>query len=103
VVRRKWVDEVRTPLAKLKLGEFGLAESQQEMTAVIDAAIDGYADALRARLAEIGVEVVGVPDSVDWLDVVQRASDRRPPYSQGQKDGFRDTLIWHSTREVSPL
>jgi hypothetical protein len=101
VVRRKWVDDVRTALAKLKLGEFGLAESQQAMLEVIDTAIGGYADALRTRLTEIGVEVVGVPDSVDWIDVVQRASDRRAPYSEGQKDGFRDTLIWHSARAIA--
>ncbi|HEY1841814.1 MAG TPA: PIN domain-containing protein [Mycobacterium sp.] len=101
VVRRKWTEEVQTPLGKLKLGEFGLAESQQAMNEVIDAAINGYGEALRARLAEIGADVVKVPDSVEWTDVVQRASDRRAPYGQGQKDGFRDTLIWYSTRAVA--
>jgi hypothetical protein len=61
----------------------------------------GFSQLPRARQRDSAVEVVGVPDSVDWLDVVQRASDRRAPYSQGQKDGFRDTLIWHSTRAVA--
>lgn len=100
VVRRKWFIE-RAGVAKLKVGEFDLTETQQAMLDAIDSKIQGYEDALRARIVEISAEVVEVPDSVSWLEVTQRAIDRRAPYSAKKKDALRDTLIWHTVRSVA--
>jgi hypothetical protein len=102
VVRRKWLLQ-RPAVAKLEVGEFDLSASQQDMLAAIDKKMEGYEGALRARLAEIGAEIIPIPESVRIVDLVQRAIDRRAPYpdGEGKKDGFRDTLIWHTTRGVA--
>ena len=100
VVRRKWKAQ-RSDIAKLPIGEFGLADSQQEWLRVIDTKILGYEDALRARLSEIGAEIVPIPRSINVLDLVRRAINRRKPFPEGEgkKDGFRDTLIWRTLVE----
>ncbi|NOQ62091.1 PIN domain-containing protein, partial [Mycolicibacterium fortuitum] len=102
VVGRKWRAQ-RDKVAGLAVGEFGLSESQREWTESINRKIDGYEDDLRARLAEIGAEIVQIPDSVSLLDVARRAINRRKPYPEGDgtKDGFRDTLIWHTVEGIA--
>src|SRR5690242_13027433 len=57
VVHRDWLEK-RAGVEKLRVGEFGLAESQQEWLAAIDKKIDEYEGALRARLADIGAAIV---------------------------------------------
>jgi hypothetical protein len=102
VVGRKWSAQ-RDKVAGLAVGEFGLSESQQQWIEAINSKINRYEDAIRARLAEIGAEIIPVPDSVGLLDVAQRAIDRRKPFPEGDgtKDGFRDTLIWHTVEGIA--
>lgn len=104
VVRRHWVQQ-RDGLAGLKIGEFGLSETQREMLNRINERIDGYDTELRERLRDIGATVIS-SQSLDVLEVARRASARRAPYvdnrtnnekntkAPARKDGFRDTLIW---------
>jgi hypothetical protein len=98
VVRRKWTEK-RGQIKKIHVNELGLGE--QGILDEIDSKIAGYEDALKTRLTEIGAEIVPIPESVEILDVMQRAIDRRAPYSEGKKDGFRDTLIWHTARRIA--
>lgn len=85
VVRRMWVDE-RAAVAKLKVArESDVAEEHQRMLSAIDGKIDGYAQNLRNRLAEIGAEVVPTPDWVDVLEITERAAARRAPYTGERK------------------
>ncbi|HJT95626.1 MAG TPA: PIN domain-containing protein [Mycobacterium sp.] len=102
VVRRKWHAQ-RSVIAKLSVGEFGLSESQREWLEAIDTSIDGYDVAIRGRLTEIGAEVVPIPARVHLLDIVRRAINRRRPFpdGEGKKDGFRDTLIWHTVEGIA--
>ena len=102
VVGRKWRAQ-RDKIAALAVGEFGLSESQQEWMGSISRKIDAYEDELRARLAEIGAEIVQVPESVGLLDIARRAINRRKPYPEGDgtKDGFRDTLIWYTVEGIA--
>lgn len=100
VVRRKWLG-IRAEVAKPRVGELGLDEAKRAMLDDIDSKIEGYEDALRARLSQIEAEIVPIPDAVSILDLVQRAIDRRAPYSEGRKDGLRDTLIWYTTRSIA--
>ena len=98
VVRRKWTEK-RGQLKKIHVNELGLDE--QGILDEIDSKTAGYEDALKTRLTEIGAEIVPIPESVGMLDVMQRAIDRRAPYSEGKKDGFRDTLIWHTALRIA--
>ncbi|MBI3214729.1 MAG: DUF4935 domain-containing protein [Mycobacterium sp.] len=102
VVQRKLLEQ-RVALAKLQGDELDLAATQRQLLEAIDGKIAGYGDALRARLAEIGAEIVPVPDTVSLLDVAKRAIDRRAPYPDGEgtKDGFRDTLIWYVAHGIA--
>ncbi|MEB3905696.1 hypothetical protein OSH39_12680 [Mycobacterium ulcerans] len=83
-VPREWRKR-RSEVAKLAVGEFGLTQSQNEWLDVIDRKIDGYEEALGARLADIEADIVPIPEGVNLRDIVQRAIDRRKPYQEGEE------------------
>jgi hypothetical protein len=79
VVRRKW-QKIRGAVAKEALAELGLAESQQSILEHIGAKIARYPDDQSGRLEEYFAEVVPIPESVDILEIAQRAIDDRAPF-----------------------
>jgi hypothetical protein len=99
-VRRAWEDK-RDAVTKLKISGFGVDEAKQAIIDGIEARTDRYADELHERLDEIGATVIPVPEFVDVMEIAQRASGRRAPYTGTARDGFRDTLIWHTVRELA--
>lgn len=111
VVRRRWRQE-RQALDRLRIGVFGLSETQRDMLARIDQRIDGYDTELRERLHGIGASTIS-SQSLDVLEVARRASERRAPYVDNRtqqekntkapsvKDGFRDTLIWLGVIDIA--
>ncbi|MGY4868389.1 PIN domain-containing protein [Mycolicibacterium elephantis] len=101
VVRRKWTNE-RTALKKFRARELDLDDEMQAILEKVDSKIDGYEEALKARLAEVGAEIVAIPSSLELFDVMLHAIDRRAPYTEESKrDGFRDTLIWYTTLSIA--
>ncbi|MFD4432725.1 PIN domain-containing protein [Nocardia sp. NPDC058497] len=81
--------------------EFGHDGTLQAVLDDIDALIASYASDLDERLAAMGVEIVPPPAEVDLMDIARRAAVGRAPYSSGDKDGFRDALIWLSVIELA--
>lgn len=54
-----------------------------------------YEADLRARLDEIGARILPIP-TIDHQEIVSRALAGRQPFDQEGKNGYRDTLIWHT-------
>lgn len=61
--------------------------------------IAAYELALRARLAELRVTTLPVPE-VDQQTMLTRALEARKPFDAEGKKGFRDALIWHTVLTV---
>ncbi|MER5261547.1 PIN domain-containing protein [Actinosynnema sp. NPDC002837] len=61
--------------------------------------IAAYEPALRARLAELRVTTLSVPE-VDQQTMLTRALEARKPFDAEGKKGFRDALIWHTVLTV---
>ncbi|QPI36976.1 PIN domain-containing protein [Mycobacterium kubicae] len=103
VVRRRWHAEIDR-LVRLPLGQFGLADAQAAMVAVINQESDGYEEWLLARLEELGIEIQPVP-AVHHMEIARRASAGRTPFTRNKegktKDGYRDTLIWLTVLAVA--
>ncbi|SHT88651.1 PIN domain-containing protein [Mycobacteroides abscessus] len=99
VVKRGWLRE-KQRLASINLSLFGLEHKKAEILSDIDAQIEAYETQLRDRLTDIGAEIAPTPP-VDHLDVARRASEGRAPYTAKDKDGYRDTLIWHTVTETA--
>ena len=99
VVPREWVNQ-KEILNKAKVGTFGLQDDLDALKQVIQDHIDNYGDQLRSRLSELGANVVPYPD-VPHSDIAFRASRGIAPYHAGDKDGYRDTLIWLTVLDVA--
>ncbi len=109
VVTRHW-DKQRAAIRDLRVGEFGLSQTQADMIAAIAERIDGYGGELADRFREVGAEVVAFT-TPDVLEISRRASERRAPYVKGgpendpkggaTKDGFRDTVIWLTVLQIA--
>jgi hypothetical protein len=58
-----------------------------------------FHDATRERLLGLGVDLRPVPDDVSIETVLARDLDSKKPFERSGK-GFRDALIWETTREI---
>ncbi|MBB5161585.1 PIN domain-containing protein [Mycobacterium sp. AZCC_0083] len=94
VVQRGWASS-RQKVVDLNLGVFGLDDAKAAIVSRIDEVSSAYEMSLRTRLNAMGVKVWPTP-AIDYMDIARRASGSRAPYGGGDKDGFRDTLVWHS-------
>ncbi|WP_238086490.1 PIN domain-containing protein [Prescottella equi] len=99
VVRSKW-SEQRKAVASLRVGEFELNELKGQMESAIESAMEEYEENLVSRLKEIGAQVSPVPDSLTVMDLARRAAAGSKPYTKGEKDGLRDTVLWHTVRGI---
>lgn len=99
VVTREW-DRQRDSLGNAKVGTFGLQDDLDALLQRIQDHIDNYEENLRTLLSERGAEVVSCPE-VPHLEIASRASRGTAPYHAGDKDGYRDTLIWFTVLEVA--
>ena len=99
VVRKAW-STACSEIEALKLKQRDLGDVASNALDDIATRIESYPEDLTKRLGEIGVEVIGVP-SVSHIDIARRASERRPPYQESEKDGYRDTLIWLTLLKVA--
>jgi hypothetical protein len=79
-------------VADKRLGTLGLWEAFEASNRVLTDGAANYADRLRKRLEESGVEILPVPD-FPHMELVQRATERRRPCND-KGDGYRDTLNW---------
>lgn len=84
-----------------KFKEFGHDSTLQTVLDDIDAGIDSFARDLDERLAAMSAEIIPPPTVVDLMDLARRAAAGRAPYCAGDKDGFRDALIWLSVLGVA--
>lgn len=92
VVRRRWHAEIDR-LVRLPLGQFGLADAQAAMVAVINQESDGYEEWLLARLEELGIEIQPVP-AVHHMEIARRASAGRTPFTRNKEGRLKmDTEI----------
>ncbi|BCW86470.1 hypothetical protein NicSoilE8_41430 (plasmid) [Arthrobacter sp. NicSoilE8] len=92
VVIRNWEDQ-QVVLGKAKIGDLGLGGELQALIDGIQERIDSYEDQLDGRLAELGAELVAVPE-IPHLEIAKRAAKGIAPYQEKKKDAYRDTLIW---------
>jgi hypothetical protein len=92
LVRRKWKSE-QQKFGSIQVGEFKLDKDLQAIVDKIQQRIDGYEDELKGHLDDVGADTIPVP-LVSHLEIAGRASRRIAPYQGGEKDGYRDTLIW---------
>ncbi|WP_134047727.1 PIN domain-containing protein [Mycobacteroides franklinii] len=99
VLKREWLG-AKHRVASINLSPFGLEHKKDEILNGIDEQIDAYETQLRERLTEIGAEITPIPP-VGHLDIARRASEGRAPYTAKDKDGYRDTLIWHTVTEIA--
>ncbi|MFI2234508.1 MULTISPECIES: PIN domain-containing protein [Actinomycetes] len=101
-----WEQELEKVQA-LNIGNLlDLDGQKQELADMLRAKIDQLEEWFRDRCEELGVRVVAPPDGIDWMDIAKRAIYRQPPYNEYSekskpKDGFRDTLIWHTLLAVA--
>ncbi|WP_433828664.1 PIN domain-containing protein [Actinoplanes sp. CA-015351] len=110
---RHWGAEAREAIktANAKIG--GLKSSWEKLTAFgIDASslVDStpvtdtpdkakFEKETREKLMFLGVQVAPLPEHVDINLVLQRDLARQKPFTSTGK-GFRDTLVWESTKQV---
>ena len=73
----------------------GLDEQQLDVTAAAVA----FEAHLRNVIDYAGIQVAPYP-SVSHEEVVKRALDRSPPFSPDGKDGYRDTLLWETAKQL---
>jgi hypothetical protein len=99
VVPREWAKQ-RDTLSKAKVGTFGLQGNLDALVQGIQNHIDGYEAQLHSRLSELGAQTVPTPD-VPHSEIAFRASRGIAPYHAGDKDGYRDTLIWLTVLDVA--
>jgi hypothetical protein len=99
VVPREWAKQ-RDSLNKVKVGTFGLQGNLDALVQDIQDHIDGYEAQLHSRLSELGAQIVPTPD-VPHSEIAFRASRGIAPYHAGDKDGYRDTLIWLTVLDVA--
>lgn len=99
VLKRDWLS-AKQRVASINLSPFDLEAKKAEILSGIEEYIEAYETQLRERLAEIGAEIAPLPP-VDHLEVARRASEGRAPYTGKDKDGYRDTLIWHTVTETA--
>ncbi|MGW1743739.1 PIN domain-containing protein [Nocardia sp. NPDC001965] len=102
-----WEQELEKVQA-LNIGNMlDLDGQKQELADMLRAKIDQLEEWFLDRCKELGVSVVAPPEDIDWMDIAKRAIYRRPPYNEcnepGEKtkDGFRDTLIWHTLLAIA--
>jgi hypothetical protein len=99
VVPEEWGRQ-RDALKKVKVGAFGLQDDLNNMVQRIDDQIVGYEQELTSRLSELDIRVLSTPE-IPHMEIAYRASRRKAPYHEGDKDGYRDTLIWFTVLEVA--
>lgn len=87
----------REKLTELGIEADGLVELAQ-VTATPDRA--KYEKGRLEELVSLGVQVKPVPDHVDVEVVLERDLAGKKPFSKNGK-GFRDTLIWETTKHVA--
>lgn len=96
---QKWHDEYAKSLRQTETVEQLLdADLLGELPDPATAAI-GYEDALRARLKEARVDVLGYPNSTHQ-DLVMRSLAKAKPFDREGRRGYRDALIWESIRDA---
>lgn len=101
-VRARW-EEKRAELAPhvRSVKTFGHDTTLQEVVDDIGARIQNYDTAIHERLTEIDAEIIAPPQGIDVTDLVRRAIEGRAPFGSGDKDCFRDGLIWCSVLELA--
>ena len=57
---------------------------------------------VRAALLSAGASIPGFP-AVGHEPVVQRALERRQPFTKDGKDGYRDTVLWETVLEIASV
>ena len=97
VVSRGWRGHGQT-VRSLKVA--GLKKDLHSIATKIEEQAAGYEDFLRTRIGELGMSVYPLP-SIDHLKLAARASNRQAPYSAGDRDGYRDTLIWLTVLDIA--
>ncbi|ROR80047.1 protein of unknown function [Plantibacter flavus] len=86
--------QVRSIIRKSTQRAKGAAE---ELLNVYRDEANAYESILRARLREVGIEVVD-PSEHSHLELTERAVNRTPPFDD-DGGGYRDTLIWLTALE----
>lgn len=87
-------------VAGLHVGTFGAADEVKEIRRKIRERIDCFEADFKARLDELEVEIVETP-AVPHLELAERATYRTAPYQAGDKDGYRDTVIWLTVLSIA--
>lgn len=99
-----WEEELKKVQA-LNIGNLlDLGGHKQELADMLRAKIDQLEEWFLDRCEELGISVASPPEDIDWMDIAKRAIYRQPPYneySEKSKDGFRDTLIWHTLLAIA--
>jgi hypothetical protein len=81
--------------------DLGLDASQLPDTIAVTTSADReqFHDAMRQRLLGLRVDLRGIPDHVRIETILARDLDRKKPFDSTGK-GFRDALIWETTKQV---
>jgi PIN domain len=103
-VMNKWLERAGAQLDAAraqveKLVAYGLAGNVPDRAEVIRRREEVEA-AMRRVLADAGAEIPDFP-AVSHEVVVQRALDRRQPFDSHGKDGYRDTVLWHTVLDIA--
>ena len=98
-MRRDAEKEKRT-FERARVAGLGVQDAVNILVQTIEERIEGYEEALDARFDELGIQIASAPP-VPHLEIAKRASLRVAPYQAGEKDGYRDTLIWMTVLDVA--
>ncbi|WP_280472119.1 PIN domain-containing protein [Nocardia cyriacigeorgica] len=104
LLRVSWMAELEK-IQGLNIGNLlDLDGQKQELADIVMSRIDQLEQWFLDSCEEHGISVVSPPEDIDWMDIASRAIYRQPPYnehSDRSKDGFRDTLIWHTLLTIA--
>ncbi len=96
---RKQLGKAEKDLRRVKVGG-NVAADVRRVADKMRAESDSFDSTFRGRAGVLGFVIVPPPE-IDVLDIVERAMHGRSPYGKGDKDGFRDAVIWTTVLEVA--
>lgn len=79
-----------------------LPTNKTDLASKVHTLVANYDTELRARLLELGAEIIPVP-SVSQQVILTRALENRRPFDADGRNGYRDVLIWHSLLDIAKL
>lgn len=97
-IRKKWGKYVDT-LESMHFHDIDRSTEAQELIGEFRNRASQYEKFLKGRFGELNIEVFELP-SIDHLEIARRAAETVTPY-RGEKDGYRDTLIWFTLLDIA--